>query len=231
MPAWQASQGAVSPEDMVRYIVAGFGLVMMSFVWQAFTIEQAKVSLAALDRIRVRAAQVIPLLIRTLSERRGRSSRASRFAYGDDPAVLHEIDLRLAPGEVVALVGRNGAGKTTLVTLLAGLHAPTAGTIRFPVAAEAWRDQVAVLFADFVRFPLSLRDNVLLGAPDHADEAGVARALTLAGAQDLVTRPAARRRHGAVEGVRRAGWTCPAGSGRRWPSPAPSTRRSTGGAC
>ena len=63
---------------------------------------------------------------------------------------------------------------------------PTAGTIRFPVEAEAWRKQVAVLFADFVRFPLSLRENVLLGAPDHADEAGVARALTLAGAQDLV---------------------------------------------
>ena len=186
VPAWQASQGFVSPEDMVRYIVAGFGLVMMSFVWQAFTIEQAKVSLTALDRIRARAAQVIPASDQDLSEGAVKLKGVT-FAYGDDPAVLHEIDLCLAPGEVVALVGRNGAGKTTLVTLLAGLHAPTAGAIRFPVAAEAWRDQVAVLFADFVRFPLSLRDNVLLGAPDHADEAGVARALTLAGAQDLVT--------------------------------------------
>ena len=184
VPAWQALQGAVSPEDMVRYIVAGFGLVMMSFVWQAFTIEQAKVSLAALDRIRARAAQV-SASGQPVSEGPVELEGVT-FAYGDDPAVLHEIDLRLAPGEVVALVGRNGAGKTTLVTLLAGLHAPTAGTIRFPVEAEAWRKQVAVLFADFVRFPLSLRENVLLGAPDHADEAGVARALTLAGAQDLV---------------------------------------------
>jgi ATP-binding cassette subfamily B protein len=86
----------------------------------------------------------------------------------------------------VAIVGRNGAGKTTLVKLLAGLHRPRAGSIRFPVPETEWRQHVAVLFADYVRFPLSLRDNVLLGAPDHADEAGMRRALALAGADDLV---------------------------------------------
>lgn len=186
VPAWQAAQGLVPPEDMIRYIVAGFGLVMMSFVWQAFTIEQAKVSLAALDRIRARVDAEAPLGALPGTGDGAVELDAVSYSYGDDPAVLHEIDLHLAPGEVVAVVGRNGAGKTTLVTLLAGLHAPTGGTIRFPVTPQEWRGQVAVLFQDFVRFPLSLRDNVLLGAPDTVDEAGVATALALAGADDLV---------------------------------------------
>ena len=44
---------------------------------------------------------------------------------------LRDLDLELVPGEFVALLGPNGAGKTTLLKLLAGLIAPTAGTIRF----------------------------------------------------------------------------------------------------
>ncbi len=44
---------------------------------------------------------------------------------------LKDLDLDLAPGEAVALLGPNGAGKTTLLRLLAGLNAPTRGSIRF----------------------------------------------------------------------------------------------------
>jgi ATP-binding cassette subfamily B protein len=104
------------------------------------------------------------------------------FAYADGPLVLDELDLRIAPGEVVAVVGPNGAGKTTLMKLLAGLVAPTAGR-----AAVLPRSAVAVLFQDFVRYPLPLRENVALSAPGPDDRAGVVRALELAGADDLVT--------------------------------------------
>lgn len=43
---------------------------------------------------------------------------------------LDDVDLDVAAGEVVALLGQNGAGKSTLIKLLAGVYRPTAGTIR-----------------------------------------------------------------------------------------------------
>src|SRR3954467_302971 len=46
-------------------------------------------------------------------------------------AALTDVDFDVAPGQVVALVGDNGAGKSTLVKVLAGVHAPDAGTITF----------------------------------------------------------------------------------------------------
>jgi zinc transport system ATP-binding protein len=51
------------------------------------------------------------------------------FAYGRDP-VLEHVDLTVAPGEFVALVGSNGSGKSTLLRLLLGLLGPDAGTVR-----------------------------------------------------------------------------------------------------
>ncbi len=54
--------------------------------------------------------------------------------YGTRP-VVHGVDLDVAVGEVVALVGRSGTGKTTILRLVAGLIAPTSGTVRLLGAA------------------------------------------------------------------------------------------------
>src|SRR5207247_9395423 len=56
------------------------------------------------------------------------------FAYGPR-AVLSEVDLAVAPGELVGVIGPNGGGKTTLVRLLSGVLAPRAGSVRFRGAA------------------------------------------------------------------------------------------------
>lgn len=56
--------------------------------------------------------------------------RGVSFAYDGGPPVLHELDLHIAPGERVALVGPSGAGKTTIAKLVAGIHEPTGGTVR-----------------------------------------------------------------------------------------------------
>jgi ATP-binding cassette subfamily C protein len=53
-----------------------------------------------------------------------------RFGYEPGDEVLHGIDLRLAPGERVALVGASGAGKTTIAKVLAGIHRATDGSVR-----------------------------------------------------------------------------------------------------
>src|SRR5271166_2701631 len=56
--------------------------------------------------------------------------RGLRKSFGSN-AVLRDIDLDVAAGEFVAVVGRSGCGKSTLLRLLAGLDRPTCGTIRF----------------------------------------------------------------------------------------------------
>ncbi|MEV4263881.1 ABC transporter ATP-binding protein [Kribbella sp. NPDC049584] len=99
-----------------------------------------------------------------------------RFRYpGAQRNALGPLDLTIAAGQSLAIVGDNGSGKTTLVKLLCRLYEPTAGTITVdgqPLAGldpAAWRSKVAVLFQDFTRYHLSARDNVALGA-SGADE-------------------------------------------------------------
>ena len=103
------------------------------------------------------------------------------FRYpGTERDILTDLDLRIEPGSLLALVGMNGAGKSTLTKLLAGLYEPTSGTIRADgrdiadIGYATWRRELAVVFQDFVRYPLSARENVALGADvdqDVLDEA------------------------------------------------------------
>jgi len=73
--------------------------------------------------------------------------------------ILSDLDLDLAPGEFVALLGRSGSGKTTLLRLLAGLDRPTAGEISVPPARS-------VVFQDARLLPWkSTWQNVVLGLP------------------------------------------------------------------
>ncbi|MFI7639738.1 ATP-binding cassette domain-containing protein [Nonomuraea sp. NPDC049400] len=103
------------------------------------------------------------------------------FAYPRSARpVLDGLDLRVRPGEHLAIVGLNGAGKTTLVKLLTGLYAPQRGT-----AAPVW--DAAVVFQDFVRYPLPLRDNIRLGDPGFdGTDADVLAALEAVDALDLL---------------------------------------------
>ena len=101
--------------------------------------------------------------------------RGLRFAYRDEP-VLHDLDLSIAPGEKVALVGANGAGKSTLVQLLLGLYTAQAGTIRFggasleEIGLERVREHVAVVLQHPALFNDTVRANLCMGR-ERSDEA------------------------------------------------------------
>ena len=74
---------------------------------------------------------------------------------------LKEITAKIAPGEIVALVGKNGAGKTTLANILLGLYVPDSGTLTFSQGASASeKPTTSAVFQDFTKFLLPVRDNV-----------------------------------------------------------------------
>jgi ABC-type multidrug transport system fused ATPase/permease subunit len=121
--------------------------------------------------------------------------------------VLNGVDLEIKPGELLALVGLNGAGKSTLTKLLAGLYRPDSGKILADGTDIAhipdWQSRLSVVFQDFLKYPLSLRDNIALGAADPgllADvvrDAGLAPVVTrLSGGYDT---PLSRSRTGGVD--------------------------------
>ncbi|WLW54346.1 ABC transporter ATP-binding protein [Streptomyces sp. YU58] len=100
-----------------------------------------------------------------------------RFRYGGATGeVLHGIDLAVPAGQSLAVVGLNGAGKTTLARLLAGLDAPSGGSVRVgdtPIddaGRRSWQRQVVAVFQDFGRYELTVRDNIAFGSLPHADD-------------------------------------------------------------
>ena len=114
-----------------------------------------------------------------------------RYAYERGGEVLHGVDLTVRPGERLAVVGPSGAGKTTLSRLLAGVDAPTEGTVTVggvPVVdlgPEQLRRQVVLVTQEHHVFLGSVRDNLLIAEPAATDEELWA-ALTTVGANDWV---------------------------------------------
>jgi ATP-binding cassette subfamily B protein len=106
------------------------------------------------------------------------------FRYGDGPAVLDHIDLVIAEGERLALVGPTGAGKSTVAKLVARFYDPTDGSVRVGgtdirgVTLASLRRQVVVVPQEGYLFTGSVRDNIRLARPEAGDaevEAAVAR--------------------------------------------------------
>ena len=88
---------------------------------------------------------------------------------------LSAVDLKLARGEVLALVGENGAGKSTLIKMLGGAHLPDAGTIRIDgedvrleQPADANRAGIGVIYQEFNLVPaLPVWENIFLGREEN----------------------------------------------------------------
>src|SRR2546423_2941774 len=116
------------------------------------------------------------------------------FAYPrSDGPVLSNLDLTIRAGQSLAIVGENGAGKTTLINLLCGFYEPTGGRITVDgvdladIDKRAWQRRIAAVFQEFAKYPLTLRENVVLGHPGRAAASGHRiRAGQRAGIMELV---------------------------------------------
>jgi ATP-binding cassette, subfamily B, multidrug efflux pump len=114
-----------------------------------------------------------------------------RFGYGTAKGVLHGIDLAVAPGERVGLVGRSGAGKSTLVNLLLRFYEIDAGRILIDgqdiaeVTQESLRAHIAMVTQDTSLLHRSIRDNIRYGRL-QASEWEVRRAAAQAHALEFI---------------------------------------------
>ena len=114
----------------------------------------------------------------------------------DERDVLRNVSFKINPGEHVAILGRNGSGKTTLEKLVAGLYSPTQGAVLIDgidarqLDPAELRRNMGYVSQDVNLFFGSLRDNIVMGAP-QVDDARVLEAVRLSGLAEFVqTHPA-----------------------------------------
>jgi len=116
-----------------------------------------------------------------------------RFGYTGGFEVLKGINARVAPGEIVALVGPSGAGKTTLVNLVPRFYEPTSGAVIVDgqdvsrVTLASLRKAIAIVPQDPQLFSDSIRENIRYGRLS-ASPAEIEEAALLANAHEFITR-------------------------------------------
>jgi ATP-binding cassette subfamily B protein len=113
------------------------------------------------------------------------------FGYDPERPVLHDIDLELEAGKVVALIGHTGAGKTTLASLVPRFYDVQAGSVAIDgqdvrsVTLASLRREIGVIAQDPFLFSATVRENIAFGRPDATDEE-VQRAAELAQAREFI---------------------------------------------
>jgi ATP-binding cassette subfamily B protein len=175
LAAYQVVQGSISIGDLMA--------IYMGFQMGLSAVQAILGSLAGLYEdnlflthfyqfLNLQPRVTAPVSPRQVPERiqRGILFKGVSFSYPNhDPVVLQGVDLSLAPGQVIALVGANGSGKTTIIKLLCQLYHPTSGSITLDgqdlrnFNPLEWRRMVSVVFQDYIHYYLTAQENIWLG--------------------------------------------------------------------
>ncbi|MET0326934.1 MAG: ABC transporter ATP-binding protein, partial [Ilumatobacteraceae bacterium] len=192
----RAADGGLDLSAAIVALQAAIGVSAIAFGGLNWALDGAAAPVAAVVRLESAMAPA-GALATTGSVTPGRPPatgpeihfRDVSFGYPGGALVLDGFDLTIPAGTSLAIVGQNGAGKTTLAKLLCRLYDPVSGAVEIDgtdlrqLDLDAWRTSVTAVFQDFVRFELSLRENVVPGGGPTDDI--VLAALHAAGAGDV----------------------------------------------
>ena len=113
------------------------------------------------------------------------------FVYEEGQSLLRDINLEVAPGQCVALVGASGSGKSTLVSLVLRLYDPVRGRVLIDgrdireFTLDSLRSQISAVLQDNLLFAATVRENIAHGAPDATPDQ-IIGAARLANAHDFI---------------------------------------------
>jgi subfamily B ATP-binding cassette protein MsbA len=184
--SWLIVQGTISAGNFVSFLTALLMLYtpLKNITNVAVSVQQ---SFLAIDRVFSVLERSCPLKekqnLKELTEiHQGVTFEHVGFSYNKGVEVLHDINLDVRVGEMLALVGNSGGGKSTLVSLLPRFYDVTNGSIKIDgvdvreFSLHDLRQHIAVVFQDNFLFDGTIRENILLGNP-HATEEDIQMAL------------------------------------------------------
>ena len=198
---WSSATFAASPGQTSASLVAAFSLGWFPLFETFIPLVDAAFDAPALEESADRLAGCADdslLLESAANDERAETPdgaeiaiRALSFTYPDtDAPVFANLDLTIAQGQKVAIIGRSGSGKSTLATLIRGELEPTSGTVEYGgipasrLSGTMYR-HVGIVEQDPYLFYRSLRDNVRIAKPDASDD-DILAALSQAGLGELV---------------------------------------------
>ena len=194
---WLTVQGRASVGDIMAF--QWYSFLLLGPVWnlvnsfsemqRALAATERVFSVLAMDEDKPDRPGAVDAPARVLEIRFERVG----FEYRAGVPVLHDIDVTVPGGSVVALVGRSGAGKTTMTDLVARFHDPTQGRISLngldlrELRLRSYRDRLAIVQQDVFLFDGSVRDNIAYGRL-AATDAEVEDAARRANAHEFIVR-------------------------------------------
>jgi ATP-binding cassette subfamily B protein AbcA/BmrA len=191
----RVAQGSLSGGALVAIILYMFQIVM-PFTQMASFFTQFQKALGASERVAalLNEASEEQDTIGTIASPAGQQAillEQISFGYSADRMLLHNLTLRLEPGQVTAFVGPSGTGKTTLFSLLERFYEPTSGIIRYgntPISMlelKEWRSRIAYVSQDSPMMAGTIRHNLTYGL-EIANESRMEEAVRQANLTDFI---------------------------------------------
>ena len=178
--SWLIVQGTISAGNFVSFITALLMLYtpLKNITNVAVSVQQSFLAIERVFSLLERPSSLLEKEETTpLPEvKQGVAFEHVSFGYSKNVEVLHDINLEVRVGEMLALVGNSGGGKSTLVSLLPRFYDVTKGSIKVDgvdvrnFALKDLRQHIAMVFQDNFLFDGTIKENILLGNPSATDE-------------------------------------------------------------
>lgn len=190
----QVRNGAITSGDFASIIAAIYMLFSpIKKIGEAYNfLQELRASIERIDMVfQTRIEESGGVRIDGL--RQGISFEGVSFAYADGAPVLEDIDLEIAAGEVIAVVGPSGAGKTTFADLIPRFYDPTRGAIRIDgldireIELSSLRDLIGIVSQDIILFNDTITENIAFGDIGASSE-DIRRAADMAYASEFIDR-------------------------------------------